>query len=120
MDGNKYLDYISALGSVSIGYGNNYINKRIINNLKNGNCFSLSHPKEIGVAEKLIKLIPSAEMVRIGKNGTDVISAAIRLARHITKNLIVVCGYHMARLVYNFYYHELWYSKKYREKYKKI
>jgi len=96
LDGNKYLDYISALGTVSIGYGNNYINKRIINNLKNGNCFSLSHPKEIVVAEKLIKLIPSAEMVRFGKNGTDVNSAAIRLARHITKkNLIAVCGYHV-------------------------
>ena len=85
LDGNKYLDYISALGSVSVGYGNNYINKRVINNLKNGNCFSLSHPKEISVANRLIKLIPSAEMVRFGKNGTDVNSAAIRLARHVTK-----------------------------------
>lgn len=95
LDGNKYLDYISALGSVSIGYGNTYINKRIVDNLKNGNCFSLSHPIEISVAEKLIKLIPSAEMVRFGKNGTDVNSAAIRLARHVTKkNVIAVCGYH--------------------------
>ena len=95
LDGNKYLDYISALGSVSVGYGNNYINKRVINNLKNGNCFSLSHPKEISVANRLIKLIPSAEMVRFGKNGTDVNSAAIRLARHVTKkNVIAVCGYH--------------------------
>ena len=57
--------------------------------------FSLSHPKEISVANRLIKLIPSAEMVRFGKNGTDVNSAAIRLARHVTKkNVIAVCGYH--------------------------
>ena len=33
-------------------------------------------------------------MVRFGKNGTDVNSAAIRLARHVTKNVIAVCGYH--------------------------
>lgn len=95
LDGNKYLDYISALGSVSIGYGEKKINNEIIKNIKNGNCFSLSHPMEIEVAKKLIKLIPSAEMVRFGKNGTDVNSAAIRLARHYTKkDLIAVCGYH--------------------------
>ena len=102
MDGNKYLDYISALGSVSVGYGNNYINKRVINNLKNGNCFSLSHPKEISVANRLIKLIPSAEMVRFGKNGTDVNSAAIRLARHVTKKCNCCMRLsRLARLVYN-------------------
>ena len=40
-------------------------------------------------------MIPGAEMVRFGKNGTDVNSAAIRLARHYSrKDLIAVCGYH--------------------------
>ena len=72
LDGNKYLDFISALGSISIGYGEKKINNEIIKNIKNGNCFSLSHPLEIEVAKKLIKFIPSAEMVRFGKNGTDV------------------------------------------------
>ena len=95
LDGNKYLDFISALGSISIGYGEKKINNEIIKNIKNGNCFSLSHPLEIEVAKKLIKFIPSAEMVRFGKNGTDVNSAAIRLARHYSrKDLIAVCGYH--------------------------
>ena len=95
LDGNKYLDFISALGSISIGYGEKKINNEIIKNIKNGNCFSLSHPLEIEVAKKLIKFIPSAEMVRFGNNGTDVNSAAIRLARHYSrKDLIAVCGYH--------------------------
>ena len=95
LDGNKYLDFISALGSVSVGYGEKKINNIIKKNIDYGNCFSLAHPIEIQVAKKLIKLIPSAEMVRFGKNGTDVNSAAIRLARHYTKkDLIAVCGYH--------------------------
>jgi glutamate-1-semialdehyde 2,1-aminomutase len=95
LDGNKYLDYISALGSVSVGYGEKKINNIIKKNIDYGNCFSLSHPIEVEVAKKLVKLIPSAEMVRFGKNGTDVNSAAIRLARHYTKkDLIAVCGYH--------------------------
>jgi glutamate-1-semialdehyde 2,1-aminomutase len=47
------------------------------------------------VAEKLVELIPCADMVRFGKNGSDATSAAIRLARAYTgKEHIAVCGYH--------------------------
>lgn len=95
IDGNKYLDFINALGSVSIGYGIKSVNQKINRNINDGNCFTLSHPLEVKISKKLIKLIPSAEMVRFGKNGTDVNSAAIRLARHYTKkDIIAVCGYH--------------------------
>ena len=65
--------------------------KRQINK---GVIFSMSHPIEIELAEKLINIIPYAEMVRFGKNGSDVLSAAIRLARAYTKKDIVVSGYH--------------------------
>ena len=95
LDKNKYLDFVSALGAVSIGYSNKYINKKICQTIKKGIIFSLSHPLELKVAKLLKKIIPSAEMVRFGKNGTDVNSAAIRLARYITgRNKIAVCGYH--------------------------
>ena len=83
LDNNKYLDLISSLGAVSLGYGMKSLNKKLINVIKLGNTFSLSHKKELELAKILTKLIPSAEMVRFGKNGTDVNSAAIRLARHI-------------------------------------
>ena len=47
------------------------------------------------LAEMLIDLVPSAEMVRFAKNGSDVTSAAIRLARAYTKrDKIITCGYH--------------------------
>ena len=56
---------------------------------------SLSHPKEIELSEKLIKIIPYAEMVKFSKNGSDVLSAAVRLARASTKrDYIAVSGYH--------------------------
>jgi glutamate-1-semialdehyde 2,1-aminomutase len=95
LDKNKYLDFVSALGSVSIGYSNSHINKKIFQTLNKGIIFSLSHPLELKVAKLLKKIIPSAQMVRFGKNGTDVNSAAIRLARYITgRDKIAVCGYH--------------------------
>ena len=95
LDKNKYLDLVSALGSVSIGYGNSSFNKYVCDGLKNGINFSLNHILETDIAKMLNKIIPSAQMVRFGKNGTDVNSAAIRLARHITKkDCVAVCGYH--------------------------
>ena len=50
---------------------------------------------EAEVAELIVEMVPSAEMVRFGKNGTDATSAAVRLARAYTgRNHIIVCGYH--------------------------
>ena len=94
LDGNNFLDFISGLGSVSLGYSID-TQKTITNALNKGITFSLSHELEYKVANELKKIIPSAEMVKFGKNGTDVNSAAIRLARFYTKRShIGVCGYH--------------------------
>ena len=50
---------------------------------------------ETEVAELLIDMIPCAEKVRFGKNGSDATSAAIRLARAFTRrDRVAVCGYH--------------------------
>ena len=47
------------------------------------------------MAEKIVEIIPCAEMVRFGKNGSDVTSGAVRLARAYTKrDHVAVCGYH--------------------------
>ncbi|PAR27114.1 aspartate aminotransferase family protein [Vibrio metoecus] len=95
VDGNQYVDFINGLLSVCIGYADNEINAAVTEQLANGVSFSLSHKLEADVAEKLIELVPCAEMVRFGKNGTDSTSAAIRLARAYTgKDLVLVCGYH--------------------------
>lgn len=95
IDGNQYTDFINGLLCISLGYQDKDINDAIINQLNSGISFSLPHKLEAEVAEILIDIIPCAEMVRFGKNGTDVTSAAIRLARaHTGKDQIAVCGYH--------------------------
>ena len=91
----KYLDLISGLGAVTLGYNIKKLNNKIIPVINKGITLSLSHPYEYELSKTLTKIIPCAEMVRLGKNGTDVTSAAIRLSRFITKkNKIAVCGYH--------------------------
>jgi len=95
MDGNKYIDFVSSLLSVSLGYQDKEVDEAVKKQLSNGISFSLPHRLEAEVAELLIELIPCAEMVRFGKNGSDATSAAIRLARAYTgKDHVAVCGYH--------------------------
>jgi len=95
IDENKYIDYVSALACVTLGYGDRGIERAIKKQLSNGISMSLPGKLESTVAEKLIGMIPSAEKVRFGKNGTDATSAAIRLARAYTgKDHVLVCGYH--------------------------
>ncbi len=95
VDENKYIDYVSALACVTLGYGDRGIERAIKKQLSTGISMSLPGKLESIVAEKLIGMIPSAEKVRFGKNGTDATSAAIRLARAYTgKDHVLVCGYH--------------------------
>src|SRR3989344_7808147 len=95
VDGNEFIDFILALGPVTLGYNYPSTNKAIINQLKKGIAFSLPSPLEVQVAEKLRELIPCAEMTRFGKNGSDVTSAAVRVARAYTgREKIASGGYH--------------------------
>jgi glutamate-1-semialdehyde 2,1-aminomutase len=94
-DENQYTDFVNGLLSISLGYCDKEVDDAVQEQLKNGVTFSLPHQLEMEVAEKMVELIPCAEMVRFGKNGSDATSAAIRLARAYTgKEQVAVCGYH--------------------------
>ena len=95
IDGNQYTDFINALLCISLGYCDIDVDNAVIEQVKQGSIYSLPHRLEGEVAELLVELIPCAEQVRFGKNGSDATSAAIRLARaHTGRDHIAVCGYH--------------------------
>jgi glutamate-1-semialdehyde 2,1-aminomutase len=95
IDGNKYIDLVSSLASVTLGYQNPRVNAAVRRQLRKGTIFSLPGKLECEVAEKIVNLVPSAESVRFGKNGSDATSAAIRIARAFTgRKIVAVCGYH--------------------------
>lgn len=95
VDGNKYIDFVSGLAAITIGYNNKHITRAVKKQLKKGTIFSLPHEIEFKVAEKICEMVPCAERVRFGKNGSDATSGAIRLARAYTKkDHVLVCGYH--------------------------
>ena len=95
VDDNKYIDFVCALGPITVGYNDERVNEAIIKQLRKGIIFSQPSPVSIELAEKLVDIIPCAEMVRFVKNGSDATEAAVRLARAYTgKRIIIVCGYH--------------------------
>ena len=78
-----------------LGYASEEVNKSAQMQASCGHSFSLPTSVEIELAEKLCKLIPCAEKVRFGKNGSDATAGAVRAARAITgKKRVAVCGYH--------------------------
>jgi glutamate-1-semialdehyde 2,1-aminomutase len=71
------------------------VNSAVARQLSEGHSFSLPHPLEVELAERLTHLIPCAEMVRFGKNGSDATSGAVRAARAFTSCEHIACyGYH--------------------------
>ncbi|MFY1879253.1 aminotransferase class III-fold pyridoxal phosphate-dependent enzyme [Achromobacter xylosoxidans] len=95
VDGNEYVDFISSLASLTLGHGDPQVNQAVREQLDDGVIFSLPHPLEMLVAEKLVEMVPCAEMVRFGKNGSDATAGAVRVARAFTgRDRVAVCGYH--------------------------
>ncbi|KUF08606.1 aspartate aminotransferase family protein [Leucobacter sp. G161] len=95
IDGNEYVDLMSALASVNLGYADSEINAAVAGQLERGTTISLTHPIEAEVAQLVIDLVPCAEKVKFGKNGSDATTAAIRIARaHTGRDHLVTCGYH--------------------------
>lgn len=94
-DNNKYIDYVMGCQPLILGYADRDVNRAVHKQLEIGSTFSLMNKLEVEVAELLIKHIPSAEMVRFGKNGGDATTIAIKIARAVTgKQKIAFCGYH--------------------------
>ncbi len=95
VDGNEYIDYIQGLLPNILGYAHDEVNAAAAAQLALGHSFSLPTPLEVELAERLTRLIPCAEQVRFGKNGSDATSGAVRASRALTgRERIACCGYH--------------------------
>lgn len=95
VDGNAYTDFNNGLCAVTLGHADPDVNAAVVEQLKDGTTYSLAHPLEAEVARLIIDMVPCAEMVRYGKNGSDVTAGAIRAARAATgRDRVAVCGYH--------------------------
>ena len=81
IDNNKYLDCSMGLTSVSLGHAYEPVIERIKQELDKGVNFQRPAFIEMEMAEKFLSLVPQHDMIKFGKNGSLVITAAIKLAR---------------------------------------
>jgi glutamate-1-semialdehyde aminotransferase len=95
VDGNEYIDYILALGPITLGYAFEEIDNAVRAQMQKGVLFGLMSPLEVQAAQAVIDTVPCAEMVRFFKTGAESTTAALRVARAFTKKDVVLhCGYH--------------------------
>jgi len=96
MDGNKFLDmYIMGIGTNTLGYGNEVVDKAVNKVVANGNMSTFNCPEEVYLAERLVELHPWADMARFARSGGEANAIAIRIARAASgKDKVAICGYH--------------------------
>lgn len=95
VDGNEWVDFPMALGPVLLGHADPEVAAAIAAQLRDGVSFTLMHPLEVEVAERIAALCPGVQTVWFAKTGSEATAAAIRLARARTgRERILTCGYH--------------------------
>jgi len=95
VDGNEYVDHPMGRGPVVLGHGYPEVADAVADRARAGTAFSLPHPLQVEVAERIRELVPAAERVRFAKNGHDATALSSRLARAYTdRDVIATQGYH--------------------------
>jgi glutamate-1-semialdehyde 2,1-aminomutase len=84
VDGNEYLDFTLSQGPLILGHSHPLLLKSVTEYSAKGQLYAGQHIKEVELAEKLNRLIPSAEMMRFCLDGSEAIQTALRVARAVT------------------------------------
>ncbi len=84
LDGNDYLDYALGMGPNILGHAPKAVVDEVARTLGMGQLFAGQHPLELELANKLCSCVRSAELVRFGLSGSEMVQAAMRVARAYT------------------------------------
>ena len=85
IDGNEYIDYALGMGPAILGHSPVAVTKAVAESLQTGQLFAGQHHSEAKLAELLKRYIPAADLVRIGMTGSEMVQAALRVARAYTR-----------------------------------
>ena len=97
VDGKRYLDLMGSWGVAILGHGHPGVRAAVEKALEGGTSFGAPTPGEVEIAELVVELVPSVEVVRFVNSGTEATLSAIRLARAVTERDRVIKfrgGYH--------------------------
>jgi glutamate-1-semialdehyde 2,1-aminomutase len=95
MDGNEFIEYGMGLRAVTLGHAYAPVIEAAAQQMQFGANFVRPAPIEVECAERFLELIPTADMVKFGKHGSDALDGAVRLARAYTgRDSVAICGDH--------------------------
>ncbi|MBL0944137.1 MAG: glutamate-1-semialdehyde 2,1-aminomutase [Hydrogenophaga sp.] len=83
-NGRRYIDYIGSWGPMILGHGHPAVVEAVHKAALDGFSFGAPTEREVALAEAIVELVPSLEMVRLVSSGTEAGMSAIRLARGAT------------------------------------
>ena len=83
-DGQRYIDYIGSWGPMILGHGHPAVLDAVQKAALDGFSYGAPTEREVELAEEIIKLVPSIEMIRLVSSGTEAAMSALRLARGAT------------------------------------
>jgi glutamate-1-semialdehyde 2,1-aminomutase len=90
VDGNEYIDYVLSWGPLVLGHAHPQVTEAVERAVRKGTHYGTPTPEEVELAEKVIALVPSVELVRFVNSGTEATMSAVRLARAFTGRDLVV------------------------------
>lgn len=90
LDGNSYTDYLMSWGALLHGHDQADIRRAVASALERGTSYGLTSPAEVELAETVVRMVPSVEVVRFVVSGTEATMSAIRLARAATDRDLII------------------------------
>jgi len=85
VDGNEYVDYLLALGPLILGHRPPAVTKAVVETIeRSGSMLGTNHPLEPDLAERVVRAVPGADLVRFSNSGTEAVMMALRIARAFT------------------------------------
>ena len=97
VDGREYIDFLCGYGPLILGYNDPEVEEAAARQARDGNCFNHPAPVMVELAERLVALVDFASWAVFGKNGADMTTWAIQVAREHTqrKKILKIAGaYH--------------------------
>ena len=96
VDGNRFIDYMCAYGPNVLGYNDPDVDAAALEQMKKGNLFTSPSYKMVELAELMVDTVASADWAFFAKNGNDVTTGAILVARAAThrKKIVFINGFY--------------------------
>ena len=90
IEGRRYVDYVLSWGPLILGHAHPVVTDAVERQLGQGTSYGAPTEAEVDLAERIVRMVPSVEMVRLVNSGTEATMTALRLARAATDRPLVL------------------------------